>query len=354
MLALLLVACPTTVPPVPPIDANRMDTGVGDAGRDAARSMDANVDADAGPPDDTGIDSPTGIDANVDAGNDAGSDANFDAGNDAGSDANVDGGHDAGNDANIDAFRPDAGPCDPAHFNVCACRTFGADCSATACGTGEACLVDECGMHCAKAGHPCADGTDCATTSSCVGAICVHAGGGCSDSRDCPRGFACEAGACHDRRIGCRDISGLDCPYGFQCDEVGTSFCARLLHHCGTMTSCLGNTCTDIDGDGTTECTFHMTPTPGGCHRNAECAPRLVCSAHPDLRIDDCGRYGACRTATDCPTGMLCQDLWGDGISECVETGGTCAHQTDCTGRAVCATPADGGPPTCIAVPFGA
>lgn len=344
--ALLVSGCPDNTVVAPPRDGGRSDTG-----------MDAAIDA--GPVDaaaDAAIDAPT-FDQFA-------PDAPFPDG--AQPDAFVDDAFvpfDTNDvDMDVDAWTvpiPDAGPCGPmADADVCSCVTLPPDCSSTACPAGSSCLDDQCGRHCYPSGNPCAGASDCATGSTCTGGVCQASGGVCHDSRDCPDGFSCDSGVCHDRRIGCRPIAGLDCPFGFHCNTEGLPYCRRLWHHCGAAAdhspACNDETCSDVDGDGTLECTLFQTLRGAGrCHTNAECTAGQVCSSHPDLYTAFCDVYGPCRTSADCASGMSCVDLWGDGIRECVDAGGTCSRQSDCPDHAVCATPAVGGVPKCVMHPLG-
>jgi hypothetical protein len=340
-IAALAGACGNPIPPATVMDAARPDTGV---------LVDAAPGTDAARLPDTGLDGGVSVDADDDAAVDApffGRDANFDAGDLRAFDAWIP--DDVGNDT----FMTDSGPAPDSSgcllpdggIDVCTCGTFGADCSASACASGEACVADACGMHCLPVGAPCAGPSDCPATSTCDAASsrCTHAGGGCGDSRDCAPGFTCEAGACVDRAIPCDSFDG--CPFGFMCTmDGGAGVCARQSRPCGTSVGCGSLRCIDVNGDGTTECNFD-----GTCTTNATCpAAGDVCAPRSVERFAGCGRYGPCLVSGDCASGMSCLDLWGDGVPECVDGGGTCTRSSDCPVGTVCATPIGGGPPACL------
>ncbi len=169
----------------------------------------------------------------------------------------------------------------------------------------------------------------------------------CVDSRDCEAGQSCEEGACVPRRVGCRPVEGFDCPWGFVCDTTGATFvCRRTLLRCFDDAQCEpGWRCLDTNGDGDAECIAE-----GVCRARGDCADGLTCATRPAERFASCERFGACGAASDCAAGMECRDLWGDGVRECVEPGG-CASNVECGAGAICATPPEGGPPSCLARP---
>lgn len=183
---------------------------------------------------------------------------------------------------------------------------------------------------------------------------CVPVDGGercpCETSRDCEPGHSCEARVCVDRRVGCLPVEGSDCPWGFVCDEVeGVHLCRRTLVACFGDDECdPGWRCLDTNGDGIAECL-----ADGVCREHAACEGGLTCATRPAERFASCERFGVCADASDCPSGMECRDLWGGGIRECVEPGG-CASSAECAAREICATPPEGGPPTCLARPLAA
>jgi hypothetical protein len=334
----VLAGCSSPIPPAGGEDAWRGDTGPRDTGTDAnvQPSTDGATDAV------TSGDAPSGDASSIDGA--SSSDASMDA---SSVDAAVDDAWSA-----PDVFAYDAGPPSDGYgctlpdggVDVCGCGMFGADCSASACPTGQTCTSDACGRHCAPRGSPCASSADCPATSTCdATGHCAAPGTGCADSRDCPSGFACESSACVDRRAACGP--GGECPIGYLCAmNVGVGICTRLSRHCASSTACGSLPCVDITGTGSTECNFG-----GGCLTNADCHGTGVCEPRSLERFSQCGRYGPCATVSDCMSGMQCRDLWGDGVLECVDTGGTCTRTADCSTGSVCATPWGGGPPTCIA-----
>ncbi|MBX7190972.1 MAG: hypothetical protein K1X94_02885 [Sandaracinaceae bacterium] len=252
----------------------------------------------------------------------------------------------------------DAGPCgawdEDTGLSRCDCIMLGPDCAADPCPTGLTCVSDGCGMHCQTSGDACSVAGDCPSGSSCtdtpLGRVCVRTEPGCASSRDCPLGFSCDAGACVDRRIGCT-ASDFDttCPFNFVCDnEHGAPFCVRGMPRCQSDVACRTLfTCTDVEGDGARECVG-----PGLCDALSDCSAGMTCGVEPSRLSYECLPLGLCRTGADCGGGRTCVDLWGDGQRECVETGGTCSHQTDCPEGALCASPYDGGPPRCLDVPL--
>jgi hypothetical protein len=335
--ALGSAGCGEPPPPVVPSDAGARDASRMDAARDDAgeTETDGAIEGDAAALDaaltDGDVpDAPIGIDAPT--------------GEDAG--PPEDGGP---------LLSDDAGPCflDGGAFDHCSCDPpVGDDCSASACTGGETCVPDGCGAHCVPPGRACGTAADCPAGSTCTAfgssSFCVRPAG-CADSRDCPAGHACEAGACRDRRIRCS--YDVPCPFGFVCLEggVGIPYCVRANTRCDTDAACpLSLTCNDVDGDGSRDC----NGTSSSCTVNADCPARMTCETRPTELSGICGGHGPCRNAADCPVGSACVDLWGDGISECVATGGSCTATADCPGTAVCASPAEGGAPRCIDRPL--
>jgi hypothetical protein len=145
----------------------------------------------------------------------------------------------------------------------------------------------------------------------------------------------------------------VDCPHGFLCDASGEGipFCIRAYTRCDSRSGCpLFGHCRDVTGTGTKIC--HWS---GGlqCRTNADCpAAGEVCGVDPE-RVDGfCRAFGPCASDADCASGYACLDLWGDGVRECAPTGGSCATTADCPSPAICASPAEGGPPRCIARPL--
>lgn len=291
--------------------------------------MDAAVGDDAGP--DGGlVDAPEGLDG-----------AATDSGllEDAGLDGFVPG---------TDAELPDAAVPDPCLFVAA-----GTPCAADGtCAAGATCLDNGCGVtRCYASGSPCGDVADCPMGSTCEGGTCVRASGGCGDSRDCPAGFSCDAGACVDRRIGCNETTA--CPEGFLCDmslAEGAPYCFRANTPCVADSGCLFfGACRDVVGTGSMVC---APRTSRDCTTNAECtAAGEVCGVHPVFFEALCRPHGPCASAADCASGASCADLWGDGVPECVPSGGTCVSQSECPVGAVCAIPFGGGAPRCISRP---
>jgi hypothetical protein len=238
---------------------------------------------------------------------------------------------------------PDGGP--PCMgTDRCSCTRKWIPCGAGGtCPAGSTCLDTTCGeMACLIAGGLCDTDADCPSTSVCVDYACSRGTPGCTDSRECARGFACESGSCVDRRVPC--INNVDCPWGYYCRVLPAgSYCEYIHRGCDSGSVCfLLGTCGDMDDDGDGDC----VGSAGSCDSTADCSGGQVCGTHPTLTRNACGSYGAC-TGT-CPSGFVCQDLWGDGQRMCVPTGGSCDSTSDCPVRQVCAAPVAGGPPECI------
>lgn len=335
----LAAGCGTPVPPVPMLDAARVDAAI-DSGLDSRldSGLDGAIDASADAPAarDTG---PLALDAPPD---DAPTTSDARPDDDAGL-ALDDGGP---------CFFPDGG------YDSCACDPPGPVCGAGgACPSGLVCVDGACGMRCVAPGAPCGDDGDCPAGGTCspsgAGSACTRATPGCTDSRECPLGFACESGTCRDRRIGCSRIEGeADCPLGYRClsSGAGVPFCVRVTRPCGSSSGCRTSSeiCRDVDGDGDGECL-----PMGACDANSDCGAQQTCEFRVIEFVAACGTHGTCRDESQCPTGASCIDLWGDGVQECVEPGGRCARTADCPGRGLCATPLGGGPPTCLERPYG-
>ncbi len=166
-------------------------------------------------------------------------------------------------------------------------------------------------------------------------------------------GFSCEGGACVDRRVPCETY--VDCPKSHFCKTTSTSrFCARVHRTCYEDADCDGITqrCADIEGDGTKECAGSPNPAdlnPVACVNSMCRGSSPVCEAAVVSNQATCGQYGLCRNAADCVSGFDCVGLWPDGHKECVPSGGSCDHITDCLPPEVCASPRIGGPPSCQA-----
>lgn len=338
-LALVAPGCGDDHPSgVPPRDAGDFDSGARDAGTHDAAGEDS-ATPDSGVLDDGA----TAFDAGPDFDGGPGSDAGppDDAGSVDGSSMGL---YDAGD---ITGCYDSMG-----RFDVCFCTPEAPSCAGgTACPTGRRCTTNSCGVQlCERAGAVCTVAMDCATGSDCTGGLCVSGSGGCHDSRDCPDGYACEgavgARSCVDRRVPC--TFDTSCPNGFLClvtyDE--TPFCVPFNRPCSSDAACFGGgPCVDIDGDGRTEC----NAMAGVCRANTDCPARLTCGLDAERITPRCINYGPCRDAAACPSGYECRDAWGDGVRLCVPAGGSCTTSADCPVRQVCAVPAVGGAPRCIA-----
>jgi len=131
----------------------------------------------------------------------------------------------------------------------------------------------------------------------------------------------------------------------------GAAYCLKSHSPCNSVAACPGfGACRDVTGTGSTICHWSGGPS---CRNNADC-PMLgeVCGTHPEFIDGVCGNFGPCATAGDCATGFECRDLWGDGVTECVPSGGSCTSQSDCSAGAVCGVPLAGGAPRCISRPL--
>lgn len=181
---------------------------------------------------------------------------------------------------------------------------------------------------------------------------CIRIAPGCDTSFDCPLGFECESSSCVDRRIPC-DLHE-QCPKNYLCGSARNSrFCRRIHVDCLFDFDCegLALSCADIDGDGNKECAgvFDPLATPLETCLNAGCSdPGVpVCEASGYRSTSECGQYGLCQSDGDCAAGFSCVGLWQDGRKECVPDGGSCSSYEDCAVRQVCASPRQGGPPSC-------
>ncbi|MCB9620381.1 MAG: hypothetical protein H6724_13165 [Sandaracinus sp.] len=329
-----LVACGgDSAPPPTPRDGGTLDGGGNDGGTPTdGGEMDGAVEDGAVP--DGG-----GDDGGRDGGRDAGS---FDAGN-------VDGGSYSFGSECFDG---------EGMFDLCLCNVPECDPSAAApCAAGLRCQPDGCGERhtCQPGGQGCAAPEDCPSGSLCFGALsldgsrvdlCLRPEGGCADSRDCASGYACEDGACVNRRVSC----DVGCPFGFYCNDAdpwARPYCARVSRRCSSFAGACPPffSCVDVDGDGSSECRRNGE----ACDSNEDCgAAGDVCGFDPVAKALACQPQGPCSGAGDCGTGFVCEDLWGDGVRECVPSGGTCDAPSDCGANALCGAPAGGGPPTCV------
>ncbi|MFW5876156.1 MAG: hypothetical protein ACOCXM_05425 [Myxococcota bacterium] len=229
----------------------------------------------------------------------------------------------------------------------------GASCTAGTCGPGSVCLDDGAGgMTCQPSGHPCGGGADCPEGSTCLAGanVCEKDADpdACNDSRDCPPGFSCEDGSCTDRRIGC-DMDVDLCPFGFVCFQppyVATGFCRRASNPCATDQGCFATeTCVDVAGDGRDRCMRSGDCVTGGCETAGE-----VCGIDP-RGGSECMKHGPCASEADCASGFTCTDLWGDGLDECVPTGGSCTSVSSCSGSGICGSPTSEAEPDCVSEP---
>lgn len=248
------------------------------------------------------------------------------------------------------------------------CRSCPADglCdTANDCSVGSVCIESGCAdlegapiKRCVFAGGGACQSSDmCVGERECLevpgeGKRCVKTTPGCDTSYDCAPGFACETGSCVDRRIPC-DLDA-DCPMNHVCAGTAeSSFCERIHRDCVFAFDCgeLASHCEDIDGDSNKECagTFNPNDPSSDACTNAQCgdpsAP--VCEAAGSGNTTQCGQYGLCVDSDDCAAGFTCAALWPDGRKECVEAGGSCSSFADCAVQQVCATPRQGGAPSC-------
>ncbi len=250
------------------------------------------------------------------------------------------------------------------------CRSCPADriCeSATDCADGLVCIETGCDdldgapiKQCVFAG-----GGACTSNAMCVGGReclevpgegkrCVKLTPGCDNSYDCAPGFSCELGNCVDRRLPCDSGNGdADCPMNHVCGGTAvSSFCVRIHRDCSFAFECVdvATHCEDIDGDGNKECAGSLDandPSSGAC-TNAQCGdPSPVCEVSGVGSAAQCGQYGLCIGGNDCASGFDCVALWPDGRKECVPPGGDCSSFSDCPVRQVCASPREGGAPSC-------
>ena len=186
------------------------------------------------------------------------------------------------------------------------------------------------------------------------GKRCVKLTPGCDTSFDCVTGFVCEDGSCVDRRVPC-ELLDEHCPMNHVCVSSGaSSFCSRIHVDCSAAFDCvdLAGSCADIDGDGRSECagTFNPNDNLSEACTNDFCdgADAPVCEASGAGSTSQCGQYGLC-FGGGCAEGFTCVALWPDGRSECVREGGRCSSYADCPAREVCASPREGGAPSCQA-----
>ncbi len=211
-------------------------------------------------------------------------------------------------------------------------------------------------------GGACNSTADCPPERECMevpgeGNRCVKTTPGCATRFDCAPGFTCENESCVDRRVPC-DFD-VDCPKNHVCLQVGfSSFCVRVNVDCIVDEDCFGLAprCANVDGDEADrlECAGVVDPNaapPTACE-NAQCSEEPgnpVCEADGAAGTTTCGQYGLCLDDTDCAPTFVCAALWPDGRKECVPEGGSCSSFLDCPIQQVCASPQEGGPPSCQA-----
>jgi hypothetical protein len=211
------------------------------------------------------------------------------------------------------------------------------------------------GGACDPPDEQCSNGRECVDVPG-EGKRCVKTTPGCDTSFDCVLGFACENGSCVDRRVPC-DPQDEQCPKNHVCGgTTNSNFCRRIHQGCEFDFDCvdLAPRCEDIDGDLKKECagTFDLNDPMSNACTNAQCvnASAPVCEAASFGSTTQCGQYGLCLGDGDCAAGFSCLELWPDGRMECVLDGGSCSSFADCPmPRQVCASPRDGGAPSCQA-----
>lgn len=334
----LFVGCGDDDVPPPPLRD-------GGTGTDAS-ALDASTGGDASPGD-AGADDAGGGDAGSEDASEP-----FDAGTDAGLS------FDAGSfDGGTYTFGAD---CEDAEggFDLCLCDVPECDPDATpSCAAGLRCLPDGCGRTtCQLGGHACVANDDCAEGSICFGTgtldgsaadLCLRPSAGCADSRDCAPGYACEEGTCVDRRVRCE--APTDCPYGFFCNDADSwalPYCMRVSRRCSSFAGACPPffSCVDVDGDGLSECRRNGE----ACDTNDDCgAAGEVCGYDPVAKALACQAHGPCASAEDCADGFGCVDVWGDGVRECVPSGGECERSASCPTGALCGAPSSGGGAMC-------
>jgi hypothetical protein len=239
--------------------------------------------------------------------------------------------------------------------------TFSGDvCVDSGCDTLQGAAIRQCQP---SQGGSCVDVGDCPNASDydCMivgagGERCVRVTAGCdpvTESYDCVPGFSCEGGTCVDRRVPCD--SYLDCPKSHVCKIGPTSdFCLHVYRTCYQDADCFGGAvCADVDGDGRKECAGSPAPSevpPVACV-NSTCTSDEVCELSVVANQATCGDYGLCLSNSDCDvaSGFECVGLWQDGRKECVRAGGICDQVTQCPLQQVCASPRNGGAPSCQA-----
>lgn len=266
-------------------------------------------------------------------------DADGDSDGDADSDGDGDGDADAdGDDADID---------DEVELIECT--------DDEACPASLRCYdyYDDGRLICAPRGASCYEDDDCGPDVECEelpdwagnGKFCRVGASACSESSACADGYRCEDGACVDRRFSC--VQRSDCPWWDTCLPLygGYRSCVpNAIEHCTEDWECTEMLCVDIDGDGLRECQFSIGST---CQTNADCDDG-VCGDEDGERGAECGAVGHCLVTEDCPLGMECVDVNGDGLLECQGTGGDCQLDADCPPRFLCFDSLGSGSPSCV------
>jgi hypothetical protein len=168
---------------------------------------------------------------------------------------------------------------------------------------------------------------------------------GCTSDLECAVGYRCESDACVDRRIPCGIVAPFGCPRGYNCSFapiMGRLYCVPNMQHCASASECsLGETCEDVDGDGMTECL-----PPGECDVTADCEGDDRCAVDPMAAGAVCEPDGACGSGS-CGGGRTCVDPTGSGAPRCYLPG-ACDQDTDCPAQHVCAAPNIGDTLRCI------
>lgn len=235
--------------------------------------------------------------------------------------------------------------------------TVGSVCIESGCEDPDGTPIKQCAF---AGGGACTSNATCPSGRTCEevpgeGKRCVKLTPGCDTSFDCVKGFTCENGACVDRRLPC-DLDA-HCPKNHVCIGGSKStFCVRVQTDCLAAFDCVdvAPSCVDVDGDGSLECagTFDPNDPLSAACINDDCTDdgSPVCEVSEAGSTTQCGQYGLCSDGTDCADGFSCVGLWPDGRKECVPTAGaSCSSYTDCGVREVCASPREGGPPSCQA-----
>ena len=212
-------------------------------------------------------------------------------------------------------------------------------------------------------GGACHSNADCPSGRECVdvpeeGKRCVKTTLGCDTRFDCVRGFSCEGGNCVDRRVPC--VEDANCPKNHTCvGATSSGLCRRIQQGCLEEVDCIGLAprCENIDGDtdGNRECAGEFDDGSRDACVNSDCTDSFdgsVCESAGAGSLAACGDYGLCLTNSDCDVaeGFECVGLWPDGRKECVLSGGSCSsNPSGCPAQQVCASPREGGAPSCQA-----